>query len=146
MDAQQKRTVFSDIQFDVRSTEAPVSEGLLYVQSSWGYRTICVLRIRKGPVRTVVMLTERFDNPGIPIIQHIAPLCECIHNSLLTFVPFSEIVWIEHHDARRMPFWKQAESYAIVSFDYRRIEREHRYANPRWRPVEKNEASMLLNS
>ncbi|GAB4490674.1 MAG: hypothetical protein OHK006_23780 [Thermodesulfovibrionales bacterium] len=146
MDAQQEHTVFSDIQFDVRITDGPVSEGLLYVQSSWGYRTICGLRIRKGPVRTVAMLTERFDNPGIPITQHIAPLCECIHNSLLKFVPFSEIVWIEHYDARRMPFGRKTESYAVVSFDYEKIERTHRYANPRWEPVEKDKAILLLNS
>lgn len=138
--------VFSDIQFDVQREDGPVSEGMLYVQSSWGYRTICGLRIRKGPVRTVVMLTERFDNPGIPITQHIAALCECIHNTLLKFVPHDEIAWIEHYDTRLMPFQKRPVSYSVVSFDCKKIDRAHHYANPRWRPIERAEAESLLSS
>jgi len=145
MDESPERSPYSVVQFDVNREDGPVSEGLLYVQSSWGYRTICGLFIRKTPVRTVVMLTERFDNPGLPITQHITAICEGIHNRLLRFVPPSEIVWIEHYDTRLMPFQSKPEAYSVVSFDYEHCGRAHCYSNPRWRQIEKPEAESLLS-
>jgi predicted SPOUT superfamily RNA methylase MTH1 len=111
----------------------------------WGYhgsRSECVLRVfEEAGKATVVIATERDDNPGTSITNVAESLAWQVWCWLEK--PSHGMVWVEHYADRafigRRPTLR--EQFDIVSFDVRS---DGTFCNPKWKRVPKSEVERLV--
>lgn len=134
-----------DLQFNVEHEEGRLREGILYFNRRFGQMTFCRMKMKISPERTVVMLTELPDNPGVALLNIIEELAAAIHNRLLKFKPPEEIIWIEHYHAIFSFSTGRRDTFRTVGFRHQKIDRTHVYSDPEWTDVSKDYVDSLFS-
>lgn len=112
---------------------------IYHYKGLWDLPSICGLKILKKENKSIVIVTDLFDdNPGTSITEWNTKLAKeiCDNNN----IECDELIYIEHTPDKKTKLSFNQESFYQVSFEMS----AGKFENPKWKELSKEEVNNLI--